>query len=396
MLSPSSPSLTSAADELKPSLLERLAALRFFTFSFMAHVTLLILVGGVVVVQNREPAPDFAPEGSFVGPENDVQVPPRTEQLPDPSTFQPTTPVAAPSSIDAVNSISTLPTSFQVQSAPAVGLKMGELASSGALAGAATKLSSAGLSGGMAGGQGFFGTRDMGKKNLGLAGTFYDAKQTRSRKPTDMDVNQFSELIRKFVGEGWRESVLREFYQAPKRLYTTQIFMPNMPADEGPKAFDVDNEVKPSRWLVHYEGKVSPDKTGEYRFVGAGDDYLVVRVNGKLVLDHGFAKATDWHADKYYDYGWTKVPKGFARGDKFRVTAGQTYDLDILISERPGGLVFFCLLLEDQGVKYSQDEKGNPILPIFRLAKQPIPELEKNQTLPPYDSAGPIWQSVSK
>jgi hypothetical protein len=166
-----------------------------------------------------------------------------------------------------------------------------------------------------------------------------------------------------------------------------------MSANEGPKAFDVDKEVQPSRWLVHYRAKVSPPRDGNFRFVGAGDDYLVVRLNNKVVLDHGFAKATDWKPDNYYNYGWTGVPNGFARGDKFRAVAGQYYDLEILISERPGGLVFFCLMLEDQDMEYGKDGKGNPILPVFRLADGPMPELEKGQTLPPYDPNAPIWRS---
>ena len=43
-------------------LMDRLAALRFFTFSALIHVVLLLLVGGTVIYKNMEEAPDFAPE----------------------------------------------------------------------------------------------------------------------------------------------------------------------------------------------------------------------------------------------------------------------------------------------------------------------------------------------
>ncbi|MDB6152374.1 MAG: hypothetical protein JWL90_827 [Chthoniobacteraceae bacterium] len=64
----------------------------------------------------------------------------------------------------------------------------------------------------------------------------------------------------KFIKEGWGESVLRDYFKAPNPLYATRIFIPHISADEGPKAYDLDKEVQPSRWLVHYQGKVLPSK----------------------------------------------------------------------------------------------------------------------------------------
>lgn len=72
---------------------------------------------------------------------------------------------------------------------------------------------------------------------------------------------------------------------------------------------------------------------------------------------------------------------------------GKYYNLEVLIRERPGGLVFFRLLLEDQDKEYAKDGKGNPILPVFRLADGPMPELAKGQALPPDEPNGPVWKS---
>lgn len=68
----------------------------------------------------------------------------------------------------------------------------------------------------------------------------------------------------------------------------------------------------------------------------------------------------------------------------------------MLIGERRGGKVLFCLMLEDEGVEYQKDSKGNPILPIFRLTGEPLPALENGQTLPPYEPLGPICKSAVK
>src|SRR3954469_14924256 len=60
--------------------LERLAALRFFTFSAVIHVFILLIVGGTVIYRHMEEVPDFAPEGSLFAPESQELAPP--EQTP--------------------------------------------------------------------------------------------------------------------------------------------------------------------------------------------------------------------------------------------------------------------------------------------------------------------------
>ena len=113
-----------------------------------------------------------------------------------------------------------------------------------------------------------------------------------------------------------------------------------MPADEGPRAFHVSGEVKPKLWLALYRGRVSPPETGTYHFVGAGDDLLVVRFNGQIVLDgswnpHGVSSVV-----AKYDYGFSKIPNKFVKGPSFSATAGNFYDMEILIGEQPGGEFF--------------------------------------------------------
>jgi hypothetical protein len=175
------------------------------------------------------------------------------------------------------------------------------------------------------------------------------------------------------------------------------IMMPEISANEGPKGFGVEKDVQPSLWVALYEGYVVPPESGKYYFVGAGDDLLFVRFNGKLVLDRCWepqleGKTPLCNITKDYDYGWIKIPKGFARGEMFSVNAGQSYKIEILIGEQPGGLFSAALLLEKEGATYEHDAKGNPILPVFRVANRPPPPSDRQHSTAPHMMDGPVWQ----
>lgn len=385
----------------KPLLLRiqlALAAGRYLTFSTLLHVILVIAAGGIVLFQHVAEQPDFeAGEGSLVSEDSTggTQPPEETQTMQTPVMMQAPTPQVSTPAMAAIMTVNASAT-FALPSAPAARLS-GNLTGMGDAGKAiGDKLAGMGATAGRAGGMGsmmrFFGNKE--KTVPSLVGTFYDLKQTRVKKPTGISPDEYHKVFRTFVAEGWRESILNDYFRAPKPLYSTQIMIPNMSADEGPKAFGMEKEVQPSRWLVHYKGKVSPPADGTYHFVGAGDDVMVVRFNGKVVLDRcWYQHGQTWMPEKNYDYGWTGIPNGFAKGDPIRVRAGQYYDLEVLIGEQPGGLVFACLLMEKEGAKYEQDGKGNPILPVFRLADEAMPELQDGQTLPPYQANGPVWKA---
>ena len=370
----------------------RLAEARFLTFSALIHTVLIVIGGGVVLFQRPPEIADFtANPGSLTAEDIAPSPPVEPVSLPDaPMPLE--NPVPAPNSAAVAAIVTTGPT--------AAVFNAGKLAPSvtrptdidQAMRDALGK-SGRGLPAGKLGGTKFFGDRDQTAN--GFVGTFYDLKQTRSGKPTNISPDEYHTIFRKFVREHWRESVLGEYFRAPQKLYTPQIFIPNMSADEGPKAFDLEGKVKPSRWLVHYKARVSPPADGTYHFVGGGDDVLVVRFNGKVVLDRcWYQQDEEWKTARNYGYGYTGIPNGFARGDALRLKAGQFYDMEVLIGEQPGGLVFFSLLLEEEGVEYRRDARGNPILPVFRLAGGPLPDLQEGQTFPPYDPVGPVWKAA--
>ena len=107
-----------------------------------------------------------------------------------------------------------------------------------------------------------------------------------------MNMNQYREFLSRFVNKGWNESELNRFYKAPQQLYAAQFYIPRTPAKDAPKAYGCDDKVKPSQWLAIYRGKVRAPKSGTFRFVGLGDDYLVVRFNKQNVFDYGWESAS--------------------------------------------------------------------------------------------------------
>lgn len=249
-----------------------------------------------------------------------------------------------------------------------------------------------------------FGMREGGN---GLAGTFYDLKQKNDGKPTDMVLqpneqggaffldapvnNSYDHVLAGVVSGGMGETSLSKYFRGPRALYLTQLFIPAVPADEAPKAFNLDN-VRGRRWVVLYRGQVVAPESGRFRFAGFGDDILVVRFNNRVVLDASFAPPTRKANRKTYPHsglahGWQTVV-----GESFETRAGSPYSMELLIGERPGGEYSGYLLLEKEGVQYEKDGAA-PLLPIFKLAPSPMPP--RGPMLPPVapDTSWSVWKS---
>ena len=243
--------------------------------------------------------------------------------------------------------------------------------------------------GGGGGGLSLFGLRSGGG---GLQGTFYDLKQTRNKTPSAINnVEAFVHQLDQFLQGGWNEGLLSQYFKGPTPLYATQVFVPLIASVEAPRAFGVEQLVQPSLWMALYKGQVSPPETGTYYFVGGGDNILIVRLNGSIVLDkswnyqqiYGIDRA--WKGTGLYDYKFEGAPYGFARGKAMELKAGQFYDIEILLGD-DGGATFFSLLVEKEGAEYMKTN-GLPILPIFRTSQDPPPQGKQ----PPFQPGGPVW-----
>ena len=229
-----------------------------------------------------------------------------------------------------------------------------------------------------------------------LIGVLYDTKQTFDHQPTNVGVGDgYTAVVDNFVAKHWDEELLNRYYRVSKPLYTTQIFIPNMNADDGPKAFGAQNLVQPRGWIIHYKGQVSPPATGVYRFWGFGDDIMAVAVNEKTVLvaNHHLSPFTvvQW---KSSDPDGAEAADGLlCAGDWMPLKADQIVDLDVVIGERPGGYFNAFLLVEKQGGTYKKDKDGHSIFPIFQVAPYNTPELNNLEAEPLFAKGYPTWKS---
>lgn len=390
----------------RQGLIQKIKASPFLLISIAVHV-LLILGAGIWVVQTvtakRKLTFTAAPPSPNPGQratEHKVQMAKKqtTMSAPVQSKRIATTGVAKVSlpEMPAMPSMSSM-------AAPS---KMAGMAGASLGFGSAGALGSTGALGG--GPVPFFGLRQPAAGGGALEGRFYDLKQDKDGKPTDMAVlpeeetkgaspfdlppnKIFGEIVEKVVSAGFSEASLKKYFEAPQPLYTTQLFIPRMEADEAPKAFNVADKVKPRRWLLIYRGKVIPPENGRYRFVGLGDDILIVRLNGRQVLDGSLKVAR--RKDKDNSYQQEGVKEVTPVGSTFEVRAGTAYNLELLLGEWPGGRFTGFLLLEKVGAEYEKDTNGSPKLPIFKLARSEMPK-HRSGTGPVVapDTAWSIWK----
>lgn len=402
------------------------------SISIFVHALLLII--GVIwvfqVIPEKVPEVDFMPKGGGggqPGAKSDVNMKKRATM---------TTANAPRVAAKDVVSNFTLPEPDPASSMSSVGA-LGSSGMSGGLGGSGSGGGrgsgtgtgfGSGTGPGMGGGGGTMNPFGMTNPNANsMVGTFYDLKQTKDRKPTDMTDDGMREFVKDFVKRGLKDSMIDKYYRAPQKLYQTKISMPNMSADAAPTAFNCQNEVQPKRWLVVYRGMVTPPKTARYRFVGAGDDLLVVRLNGRYVFDYGYTMGTngihlyrkfpelngttenkDYEKEfrssgpmripiSFYTYPetplWNQDIGGVAVGPEFEARAGTSYPIEILIGEIPGGWFCASLLLEEVGATYQKSATGAPILPLFRLDSS-LPDRNTPGERPPFDPAGPSWKLI--
>ena len=199
-----------------------------------------------------------------------------------------------------------------------------------------------------------------------LVGQYYDFKFTRSGQPSNDFAHKYAEMINEFVDGGWNESKFSRIYKGPTKLYTPQIFFPIIDTAEGPHEFGnkiANNEG--GRWVAVYRGTVSPPESGTYYFVGAGDDDMIVNFNGQNILHNcEHIKSSVTGTGEYHAKG---MRNKFERSKPVIVTAGQFYEIKILIGDDTPAKMMAMLLVEKEGVNYGSDEDF-PIIPVFSLA----------------------------
>jgi hypothetical protein len=231
-----------------------------------------------------------------------------------------------------------------------------------------------------------------GKNENVLRAKFYDLKQTNDKKPAKpLTDNYFYDIVRKFVKDNnWSSSFLSQYYCAPAPLFSPRVYVPMDDSFEAPKAFGVEKEVAAFYWLVHYKGRFRALKKGTFRFVGQGDNTLVVRLNKKNVLAcMGRMGVLDSSANSNPPEFLGKACNPFPgweleAGQWFNVNQGQTFDIEILTGDAGGGRFSAFLFYEEKGATYPRRPDGSAfVYPILEFDGSPMPEINKPNPLNP-------------
>ena len=224
-----------------------------------------------------------------------------------------------------------------------------------------------------------------------LVGRFYDLKQPVDGKSKPLKRQGVVDIFHEFNNKKWDQSVFAGYYSPKVKLYAPYFYLPRCKASYGPEAFQCnvnadkgEPKVNPTAWVVVYRGVVTAPKSGTFRFVGMGDDTLMVRFNNKLVLESGWTIPTrrgfDLGTHREYQQEitqkahnpaaryqqeitpqtrgraiyqfentphWNQKLGGIPTGVPFTVKQGEKYPIEILVSEVPGNEFGFCLLTEE-------------------------------------------------
>ena len=353
----------------------------FLVLSILAHV---ILLGGatvlvVQVVQGRKEKMKFtAPPPSAAG---------ATEHKVKPSKK---TAAAAPAiskriASTAANASIALPA-----------MDMNSSSGPDVMASVMSGLGSAGLGGGT-GGAGAGGMASMplagltafgfkgGGHSGGLIGRLYDLKQTKDHKETGIKDDGFwknpkqldgmdfrqqqaftskvlgdpsqhnllspsilneAKVINDFLGGGWDEKVLLDYYRSQDPMVAYQWSIPMSSPKDAVKAFGVESEVKPTHIMIHYKGFVTAPRDMSVRFrCMLRGGVMAVRFDNNNVFLGSFGTAAlldtkpfDFKDDfPNYDKGKGRGYSGQSVGKWFWVQAGKKYPVEIFISMGAAG-----------------------------------------------------------
>ncbi|MDR2981933.1 MAG: hypothetical protein LBV12_06760 [Puniceicoccales bacterium] len=270
---------------------------------------------------------------------------------------------------------------------------------SGALMGGSSK----GIGGGAGGGEGtgigvgrgggrnFVSLSSFGAFNRQpntLEGTLYDLKRNREGKNyfdfgnTAARMEATKDALQGIRRNGFKKEYLdSKYFQAEQKLYSTHIGIPAMNANIATRAFDCEKEIQAPGWLAYYEGWITPQEAGEYRFAGMGDDTMIVAVDQKFVFwafwpeggrQTWFPPAKDWEPQNAYKAGGSLPSVGQGGryfGSWFPMLKGRTYKVQIIFSESAGGLFSAELQIQQRKTGAKDGAVDNNVeLPLFKLA----------------------------
>ena len=220
-------------------------------------------------------------------------------------------------------------------------------------------------------------------------GTFYDFTRSRNGRKHVMDTGKFITELSRFVKSGWNPSILARYYRSPSKRYTTTFTFPPTLSSNAAEAFGEPPDDERTYYCValHYKGQLVHPEDIRFRFWGLGSEAMVVRVDGKTVLNAAYPRdggefdtavlTPMWQtrsADsrKY----WMGINLSVV-GDWITLKAGEPVDMEVLCADVIGTIFQSVLCVEVEGGEYERSpDRGGPILPIFKTSPVPIDLME--------------------
>lgn len=207
-----------------------------------------------------------------------------------------------------------------------------------------------------------------------LIGTIIDFKKDGEGKARPDWLKTYNNDARSLIENNFSQGSLFKFHVPRKNVALTHLWIPPQPAGNGPKAFGVADTVKPSGFVVYYTGSLACYRKGKWRFWGYFDDFLFIRVNGRIVFDSNgcdgkASPRSDWKSSAPNEIGKAWCPqKGWGKmapSDWFELQPNKPVKLEVMIGEHPGGIVGGLILIEEYGKTYPKNTDGTIAYPIF-------------------------------
>ena len=137
-------------------------------------------------------------------------------------------------------------------------------------------------------------------------------------------------------------------------------------------------------WMMWYQGKLKAPKPGRYRFWGYADNYLLVAINGKPILngsrfDTALREDLALKSERHLGFPCFNAKAGIASGEWIEL-GDEPVQVDILFGEMSNPYTSGILMIEREGEQYPNTYWGQPQWPLF-LTRKPdskrVSELEQ-------------------
>ena len=216
-----------------------------------------------------------------------------------------------------------------------------------------------------------------------LEGTLYDFKKDEQGKALSKierfvpgragfgaKISYASGILKSFTDNFRRDLLDRKFFKSDTLLYGVYFIIPLASAQVAPRAFKAEGVIAPELICAVYTGTYRPTRSGRFRLFGRADDALVVRINGKTVLDASWSKGaySRWNQPSSAKSADKKSPQtyfGFIQpgvsGNWFDLTEGRETQVEIVIAEVPGSRFGAYILIEEEGMPGKQIFTTRPL-----------------------------------